>query len=98
MKSESHGGEDVGLYAHGPLAHLVTGTHEMSYIAHLIMYASCIGPDETRNFCKDKFDFKDWPMDPTFVDPSTVKSGAQLHVYGTMTVWLVSLLVVALFG
>ena len=94
---ETHGAEDVALYAQGPLSHLVTGTHEISYIAHLIMYASCIGPQGSRNFCKEKPDYKDWPRDPKFVDPATIKSGAQLYVYGTMTVWLVLLLTTALY-
>lgn len=34
--SETHGGEDVALYASGPLAHLVGGTWEQSVIFHLM--------------------------------------------------------------
>ena len=95
---ETHGGEDVALYGRGPLSHLVAGTHEISYIAHLIMYASCIGPQGSKNFCKEKPDYKDWPRDPKFVDPAAIKSGAKLCDCMTATVWLVSCLVVALFG
>ncbi|KZC12519.1 Alkaline phosphatase 4 [Dufourea novaeangliae] len=41
MKSETHGGEDVGVYAVGPYAHLFRGTFEQNYIAHVIAYAAC---------------------------------------------------------
>ncbi|XP_067659108.1 alkaline phosphatase-like isoform X2 [Haliotis asinina] len=41
---ETHGGEDVGIYARGPMSHLFHGVHEQSYIAHVMMYASCVGP------------------------------------------------------
>ncbi|XP_032669944.1 alkaline phosphatase 4-like isoform X2 [Odontomachus brunneus] len=46
LKDETHGGEDVGVYAIGPYAHLFRGTFEQNYIAHAIAYAAC---------------FKDWP-------------------------------------
>ncbi|XP_036146810.1 alkaline phosphatase 4 isoform X2 [Monomorium pharaonis] len=46
LKDESHGGEDVGVYAHGPFSHLFRGTFEQNYIAHAVAYAAC---------------FKDWP-------------------------------------
>ena len=39
-KKETHGGEDVSLYAFGPWAHLFTGVHEQNYIAHAVMHAS----------------------------------------------------------
>lgn len=38
--SETHAGEDVGIYAMGPGAHLVTGTNEQSMIYHVIDYAA----------------------------------------------------------
>ena len=37
---ETHGGEDVPILANGPFAHLFTGVHEQSYIAHAIEYAA----------------------------------------------------------
>ena len=43
MKYESHGGEDVPIYAQGPMAHLFDGVHEQNYIAHAMAYASCVG-------------------------------------------------------
>ena len=36
LRSETHGGEDVGVYAIGPYSHLLTGVYEQSYIAHVI--------------------------------------------------------------
>lgn len=40
---ESHGGEDVGVWAAGPWAHLFQGTIEQNVIPHIMAYASCIG-------------------------------------------------------
>ncbi|XP_076176953.1 alkaline phosphatase 4-like [Ptiloglossa arizonensis] len=46
LKDETHGGEDVGVYSIGPYSHLIRGTFEQNYIAHVVAYAAC---------------FKDWP-------------------------------------
>ncbi len=40
MGSETHSGEDIGIYATGPGAHLVTGTREQNAIFHVINYAA----------------------------------------------------------
>ena len=40
LASETHGGEDVAIYAGGPWAHLFQGTVEQNYIYHVIKYAS----------------------------------------------------------
>ncbi|TGE83051.1 alkaline phosphatase [Pseudoalteromonas sp. KS88] len=39
LGSETHAGEDVGVYAIGPGAHLVTGTNEQSFLFHVMDYA-----------------------------------------------------------
>ncbi|ROT76350.1 Alkaline phosphatase, tissue-nonspecific isozyme [Penaeus vannamei] len=44
-KYETHGGEDVPVYAYGPGAHLFSGTIEQTYIAHAIAHAACIAED-----------------------------------------------------
>jgi len=38
---ETHGGEDVVVYARGPQAHHVTGLHEQSFLGVLMGYAGC---------------------------------------------------------
>uniref|UniRef100_A0A0B6Y858 Alkaline phosphatase n=1 Tax=Arion vulgaris TaxID=1028688 RepID=A0A0B6Y858_9EUPU len=42
--SETHGGEDVNIYASGPQSFLYTGVHEQNYIPMVMAYASCVGP------------------------------------------------------
>ena len=42
LKSETHGGEDLGIYAIGPWAHLFQGTVEENYTFHVMNYASRI--------------------------------------------------------
>lgn len=39
MKSETHGGEDVVIYARGPGSHLFRGTREQNFIFHAILQA-----------------------------------------------------------
>lgn len=46
-KYETHGGEDVPVYAYGPGAHLFSGTIEQTYIAHAIAHAACIAEDNS---------------------------------------------------
>ncbi|KAG0724064.1 Alkaline phosphatase [Chionoecetes opilio] len=41
--SETHGGDDVSIYAIGPMAHLFHGLHEQNYIPYVMAYSSCIG-------------------------------------------------------
>ncbi|XP_055332441.1 alkaline phosphatase-like [Paramacrobiotus metropolitanus] len=41
LDSETHGGEDVAIYARGPFAHLFHTLHEQHYIAHAMDYAAC---------------------------------------------------------
>nr|XP_019528286.2 alkaline phosphatase, tissue-nonspecific isozyme-like [Aedes albopictus] len=44
-EDETHGGDDVAVFARGPYSHLFSGLYEQHLIAHLIWYASCLGPD-----------------------------------------------------
>ena len=39
-ESETHGGEDVGIFAAGPGAHLVSGVNEQNVIFHIITHVS----------------------------------------------------------
>ncbi|XP_059142190.1 alkaline phosphatase-like [Physella acuta] len=52
IKVSAHGGEDVAIYAQGPMSHLFHTTHEQNYIGHVMMYASCIG--EYKSSCDYK--------------------------------------------
>jgi len=53
-EKETHGGDDVGIFAVGPWAHLFHGVHEQSYIAHVMSFASCIGPHKNHMTCKGR--------------------------------------------
>ncbi|XP_059488000.1 alkaline phosphatase 4-like isoform X2 [Neocloeon triangulifer] len=45
--SETHGGEDVAIYAIGPYSHLFNGVFEQSYVAHAVSCAGRFGPSGT---------------------------------------------------
>lgn len=51
LTSETHGGEDVAIYAQGPMSHLFHGVHEQHYIAHVMAYASCVGRYSSSDSC-----------------------------------------------
>ncbi|XP_065640705.1 alkaline phosphatase, tissue-nonspecific isozyme isoform X6 [Hydra vulgaris] len=53
LKDETHGGEDVGIYARGPQAHLVSGVVEQNYIFHVMDYALCL-TEEKKYICKQE--------------------------------------------
>lgn len=44
MSVETHGGEDVAVWARGPWAHLFVGSFEQNVLPLIMSYASCIGP------------------------------------------------------
>lgn len=44
VSSETHGGEDVAVFARGPQAHLVHGVQEQSFVAHVMAFAACLEP------------------------------------------------------
>ncbi|XP_063173456.1 alkaline phosphatase, tissue-nonspecific isozyme [Candoia aspera] len=50
LRMETHGGEDVAIFAKGPMAHLLHGVHEQNYIPHVMAYAACIG--ENKDHCR----------------------------------------------
>ncbi|KAL2090481.1 hypothetical protein ACEWY4_012744 [Coilia grayii] len=49
LRYETHGGEDVAIFAKGPLAHLFHGVQEQNYIPHVLAYAACLG--QNREHC-----------------------------------------------
>lgn len=44
LESETHGGEDVALYAAGPWAHLFGGTMEQHWVYHVMQHALTVNP------------------------------------------------------
>lgn len=49
LDDETHGGEDVPVYAIGPGAELIRGSFEQNYIAYVMSYAGCLGPARALN-------------------------------------------------
>ncbi|XP_074039693.1 membrane-bound alkaline phosphatase-like [Leptinotarsa decemlineata] len=45
LDSETHGADDVAIFARGPWAHLFTGVMEENVIPHLMAYASCVSKE-----------------------------------------------------
>lgn len=44
LNDETHGGDDVAVYARGPWSHLFTGAYEQNLIPHMMGFAANIGP------------------------------------------------------
>lgn len=44
LKDETHGGEDVPVFASGPGSELIRGVFEQNYLAYVMSYAGCMGP------------------------------------------------------
>lgn len=49
LEDETHGGEDVPVYACGPGAQLIRGAFEQNYVAHVMSYVGCMGPSQRLN-------------------------------------------------
>ncbi len=47
LQDATHGGEDVGIYAIGPLSHLFHKTVDNTFIAHAMKHALCLPPYHT---------------------------------------------------
>lgn len=45
LDSETHGGDDVGVFALGPWQQLFTGVYEQNTIPYIMAYAACIDDD-----------------------------------------------------
>lgn len=44
LDSETHGGDDVAVFAWGPYHQIFTGLYEQNHIPHRMAYAGCFGP------------------------------------------------------
>ncbi|XP_069359660.1 membrane-bound alkaline phosphatase-like isoform X2 [Maniola hyperantus] len=49
LDSETHGGEDVAVFAFGPWQHLFTSSYEQSVLPHLMAYAMCLDDNQHEN-------------------------------------------------
>lgn len=58
LESETHGGDDVAVFASGPYAHLFTGVYEQNFIPHALGYAACLGGRKTACSIKDIKDLR----------------------------------------
>lgn len=47
---ETHGGDDVAVYASGPWAHLFSGNYEQNFIPIAEAHAAQIGPSSSNQF------------------------------------------------
>ncbi|XP_063536649.1 membrane-bound alkaline phosphatase-like [Cydia strobilella] len=56
LDSETHGGEDVAVFARGPWQHLFTASYEQNVVPHLMAYAMCLSEDQHEN-CRLKTRF-----------------------------------------
>ncbi|XP_075977664.1 membrane-bound alkaline phosphatase-like isoform X1 [Anticarsia gemmatalis] len=56
LDSETHGGEDVAVYASGPWQHLFTASYEQNLVPHLMAYAMCMTEDHHQNCGKNSND------------------------------------------
>jgi len=54
IEKETHGGDDVGIWAAGPWSHLFHGVHEQTFIAHVMSLAACIGPHKHHSTCIER--------------------------------------------
>lgn len=76
LNSETHAGEDVGIYASGPWSHLFEGSYEQNNIPLLMAYAARIGPyvegDET---CSKKDKNTDGSANNVFISILVISFG-----------------------
>ncbi|UJR35047.1 hypothetical protein I4U23_027823 [Adineta vaga] len=79
MRAETHGGEDVPVYAQGPWSHLFVGTMEQHTIAHKMAYAACWGDYINRDGCTSSGTqtMSSTTTRPTESSQSTTFSGTQ---------------------
>lgn len=43
LSTETHGGDDVAVFASGPWSHLFSGVYEQHVLPYLIAHAACVG-------------------------------------------------------
>ncbi|XP_015926819.1 alkaline phosphatase, tissue-nonspecific isozyme-like [Parasteatoda tepidariorum] len=97
---DTHGGEDVPVYAHGPMSHLFRGVLEQTYVPHAMAYAACIGPQ--RNDCERRrrqaFQRQVIECPSAHIDDAEQVIMANSVNYVTFSVWMIcSIMLLQLF-
>lgn len=80
LSSETHGGEDVAVFARGPQAHLVHGVQEQSFVAHVMAFAACLEPYTDCGLMR--------PASPTDAAHPRPAAGLSLTLVGTLLLLL----------
>lgn len=79
----THGGEDVPVYAQGPMAHAFRGVIDQTFIPHAIAYSACVGAQKDR--CGEPQKDVACPTDPAAAASSS-GAGAAATSGGAATV------------
>ncbi|CAH0715321.1 unnamed protein product, partial [Brenthis ino] len=69
LDQETHGGEDVAVFASGPWQHLFTSSYEQSVIPHMMAYAMCLDTNKHEN-CKPKHHRTYWTSSSSINQPN----------------------------
>ncbi|XP_063409463.1 alkaline phosphatase, tissue-nonspecific isozyme-like isoform X1 [Mytilus trossulus] len=77
LKFETHSGEDVPIFASGPVSYLIHGVQEQHYVAHVMQYAACVG--DYTNDCDRQIE--------------TVQTCAAFHISYKISILLISFLI-----
>ena len=75
----------MGIWAQGPWAHLIHGTHQQSYLATVMAYAGCVGKYSKREGCTDA------GSGGSSLAPGSAWSGALLLTWLLVATWRTSL-------
>ncbi|GBP05328.1 Membrane-bound alkaline phosphatase [Eumeta japonica] len=80
LDDETHGGEDVAVYASGPWQHLFTANYEQTLIPHVMAYAMCL-TEEKSEHCKLKSSFNWFRTNSGFnLRPSLIILAISAHI------------------
>ncbi len=50
----THGGEDVPIYATGPMSHLFHRVHDQTYVPNVIAFAACMNKFQNEPHCQEE--------------------------------------------
>nr|AEG79734.1 alkaline phosphatase [Trichoplusia ni] len=88
LDSETHGGDDVAVFARGPYHMLFTGLYEQNQIPHLMAYAACIGPGLHSCAEADTTSTPEAnPPEATTASPTTAEPSAAAPVSATLALF-----------